>query len=116
MRDIRLRGKAFFQGLMAVLVSPTPIKVLCIFGTHKAMRDQMYECADQVLKLGQGFVVKIMDNTIVTPIGSELIFKSIEQPEDMMKVQGIEVHDLWVSPAHPFAKEVWDRLQCRARL
>lgn len=116
MRDIKLRGKPFFTGLMAVLVSPTPIKVLCVFGTHKAMRDQFFECADQVLKLGQGFAVRMHDNTITTPIGSVLMFKSISSHDSMLQLQGVELHDLWIEDGHPFGEDVYKRLQCRVRL
>lgn len=101
---------------MAVLVCPTPIRVLCVFGTHKTMRDQFYECANQVLKLGRGFSVRVSDNCITTPIGSVLMFRYVGHPNEMIKFAGIKLHDLWVEDGHPFSEEVWKRLQCRVRL
>lgn len=116
MNEIRLRGKAFFPGLMAVLVSPTPIKVLCVFGTRSAMRDQFVECTNQVLRLGQGFTVRIMDGTITTPAGSVLMFRDISDPDYSHRLAGVEVHDVWVDPAYEISLEAWQRLQSRVRL
>lgn len=116
MNEIKLRGKPFFQGLMAVLVSPTPIKVLCIFGKHRDMRNQFFECADQVLKLGKGFVVRMSDNTITTPIGSVLTLSAIETDTGIEKFMGVELHDLWIDDGHPFASEILHTLACRVRL
>lgn len=116
MSEIRLRGKPFFTGLMAVLVSPTPIKVLCVFGTHKAMREKFFECADQVLKLGRGFEVRMADNCIKTPIGSVVTFRSISSHDAMLSLQGMELHDLWIEDGHPLGEDVYKRLQCRVRL
>ena len=92
---INLRGKQIFQGLYAVLVSPTPIKVLCVFNSREVMRDQFVECTNQVLRFGQGFLVKIVDSTITTPIGSVLMFRDVSTPDDLHRLNGMEVHDFW---------------------
>lgn len=116
MRDLKLRGKPFFTGLMAVLVSPTPIRILCIFSTYRVMRSQFSECADQALKLDQGFVVRMSEYTITTPVGSKVIFSAIETSRGVERFMGLELHDLWIEDGHPFESELWHILKCTVRL
>lgn len=109
-------GKRTFRGLTAVMASTKPIKVLAVFGTFEAMREQFKICADQVLILGTGFKVTYTDMIIETPNGSKLIFKHVGGPEDMHRLAGMEVHEFWIDEDHRFRAELTPVLQCRARL
>ena len=109
-------GKRTFRGLTAVLVSAKPIRVLAVFGTYQAMRDQFEVCANQVQILGTGFKVSHTDMIIETPLGSKLIFKHVGGPEDMHRLAGMEVHEFWIDEEHKFRAELTPVLQCRARL
>lgn len=110
------KSKAIFRGLQLALLSPVPVRILCVFGTYKACRDQFYECAQQVENSGQGFCVKHIDRSIITPNGSRVMFQVVGFSEDFPKFQGLELHDFWVEDGHPFREEVIHKLACRVRL
>lgn len=113
---INLRGKQIFQGLYAVLVSPTPIKVLAVFANHDKLREEFRTAVNQVTMWGTGFKVRLADQIIETPVGSQLFFRSVETGSHLDRLKGMEIHDLWVDNDLEPNSGLINFLRCRTRL
>jgi hypothetical protein len=111
--NINLRGKRIFQGLQAVLVSPKPIRVLAVFSSHAKMREEFRLAINQVMMWGTGFQVRHAEYSIETPIGSVLLFRSVELADHLC---GLEVHDFWVDDELESNSWLLTFLSTRARL
>lgn len=98
------------------MASPRPIRILQVFDTYESLKRNFLACEQHVRAWHPTAKIRLADHVIESQEGSQVFFRLVSDRSDISKLQGFEVHHVWIDESHRYGDDLARVLACRARL